>query len=681
MLDSVIRRIDKAIDSGTSKTLIINLEKPEDYRTIQEHLAASSKVKTLYASNPSFHNTDELPDAGTLYNYLDGISQPVALFGFADEMRIEGDESARFMLGQLLGHSYAYTVIVVCYRCNTCLPSTTPRDRDRVISIGESRAAMPRLYFIPSHIKLPEGYETIDGIEHIAEHLQKGITGKCLVRTHKVSRDFPDCPYTITDMGNTHDLLQMIDDRVKDIPEDSVDHALWNMLLSDMESQGSLEKVVRRAFGNPETYEYQFDKWKDQPPYRQWLLFLGLKLFTQTRSAYLAQALQSANGPDDLLHALYFGILSVKPNDKRFTALYAERKRLLGCCNTSIQESAAFCKFVEQSRGAEGLWYLTDTTQPERECTIRLLGTYATGIGEEKVREAIALVYPDLYQYMQPYPHKNSLLQQYFALYTYSKVTNHIHPKLAAIVQEQAEKREYNYLLPSRSEVVDEIQGKAHSHLYFVDAMGAEFLSYLLYCCHQEKLMARVRLARCSLPSITSCNKEFLEVFQAAGASLSPDIKDLDEIKHKGKQDFLYSKNRNPLHLIEEMRIIRELVRTIAVNLASEEKNKAVIIADHGASRLAVISDTTETIESNEKGTHGGRIRRVDGAHDDIPNAVKTEDGWIVLADYNLFKGGRAANVETHGGATLEEVTVPIVENIHRTGYHHQDLGREEQPC
>ena len=67
MLDSVIRRIDKAIDSGTSKTLIINLEKPEDYRTIQEHLAASSKVKTLYASNPSFHNTDELPDAETGY--------------------------------------------------------------------------------------------------------------------------------------------------------------------------------------------------------------------------------------------------------------------------------------------------------------------------------------------------------------------------------------------------------------------------------------------------------------------------------------------------------------------------------------------------------------------------------------------------------------------------------------
>lgn len=40
-----------------------------------------------------------------------------------------------------------------------------------------------------------------------------------------------------------------------------------------------------------------------------------------------------------------------------------------------------------------------------------------------------------------------------------------------------------------------------------------------------------------------------------------------------------------------------------------------------------------------------------------------TEDnGYWVLANYDMFKGGRPGTVEVHGGATLEEVCVPIIE-------------------
>ena len=37
------------------------------------------------------------------------------------------------------------------------------------------------------------------------------------------------------------------------------------------------------------------------------------------------------------------------------------------------------------------------------------------------------------------------------------------------------------------------------------------------------------------------------------------------------------------------------------------------------------------------------------------------EDGYAVLANYERFKGSRAANLEVHGGATLEEVLVPVI--------------------
>ena len=45
---------------------------------------------------------------------------------------------------------------------------------------------------------------------------------------------------------------------------------------------------------------------------------------------------------------------------------------------------------------------------------------------------------------------------------------------------------------------------------------------------------------------------------------------------------------------------------------------------------------------------------------DALPNAIR-ENGYFVLSDYGRFKNSRAANVEVHGGATLEEVVVPVI--------------------
>ena len=43
-----------------------------------------------------------------------------------------------------------------------------------------------------------------------------------------------------------------------------------------------------------------------------------------------------------------------------------------------------------------------------------------------------------------------------------------------------------------------------------------------------------------------------------------------------------------------------------------------------------------------------------------IPQAAY-EDGYAILCNYERFKGGRKANLEVHGGASLEEVIVPVI--------------------
>ena len=66
-----------------------------------------------------------------------------------------------------------------------------------------------------------------------------------------------------------------------------------------------------------------------------------------------------------------------------------------------------------------------------------------------------------------------------------------------------------------------------------------------------------------------------------------------------------------------------------------------------------------EKYETDTKGEHSGRCcKYFDGC--DIENAI-AENGYIILTDYGRFKGSRAANVEAHGGASLEETVIPLI--------------------
>jgi hypothetical protein len=197
-----------------------------------------------------------------------------------------------------------------------------------------------------------------------------------------------------------------------------------------------------------------------------------------------------------------------------------------------------------------------------------------------------------------------------------------------------------------------------------MDAMGVEYLGFIMEKCRQRGLLAYVTVCRCELPSITSCNKEFIEVFESAGATLVPDkngIKSLDDIKHHGQDDFDYRVSPLPLHLARELEIIDEVLAKIQTKLITGKCSKAVMISDHGASRLSVISNRENKWEMATKGEYSGRCCPKNEINE-CPTCATEENGYWVLANYDRFRGSRKANVEVHGGATLEEVTVPIVE-------------------
>ena len=76
----------------------------------------------------------------------------------------------------------------------------------------------------------------------------------------------------------------------------------------------------------------------------------------------------------------------------------------------------------------------------------------------------------------------------------------------------------------------------------------------------------------------------------------------------------------------------------------SELNEKAIIISDHGASRLAVLHETENIWSMATSGEHSGRCCPVNELNSK-PNAAIEENGFWVLANYDRFKGGRKANV------------------------------------
>ena len=151
-------------------------------------------------------------------------------------------------------------------------------------------------------------------------------------------------------------------------------------------------------------------------------------------------------------------------------------------------------------------------------------------------------------------------------------------------------------------------------------------------------------------------NKNFFDNWQGAKQKDS----NLDETKHKDSSKYNFTLNELPIHLASEISIISKAISRAAVELRNRKYKRFILTSDHGASRLAVLRKKEEKYETNTKGKHSGRCCEIFENYD-IPFAAE-ENGYLVLADYGRFKGSRAANVEVHGGASLEEVIIPIIE-------------------
>lgn len=654
-IDSAIKKIDKYLSKENVQPLLVDVQNTQDMQAIRMHYNVGNV--TFIAAN-KFCPKDELPQMEALFNELLGKPDTIFVTGLSVYLKLNGEQYLKRNLKNILSMSPVGHVVLLTYQCKKHLSFPDPRLNNRIIILNSTEDARSSLVFTSDQLAPQKGtVKILCGIDQLTI-LEESAAGPVYVITSKTRDHFPLSLIDITTLSKSYDVLCSIDQTTAVLDEALGTETQWAYALRQFVGKNSWAEAVDSAYGNHRSLELAMTNYLSFDDDQQWFYFAALKIYGAPNNWCLNKAVRASDQSKDLVRQLYRSILSIKPKDKDFESYFQQRKQLLKQVGNPLDEVVDYCRIV-LSKGKSALCYLTDSTEKEREQIFFLLDRYGMEFTKEDLIGILQLVYPDLAAYLSEYRFEQDLPNQYFELYKYQKIINKILPAFEDLVIEQAEKREYNLFLSPRTSLVEKID-KTDAQLYFMDAMGAEYLGFILAVCRELHLMIKITLCRSELPSITSRNKEFLDAF-AGGKHPIISIKEIDEIKHHGKGNYDYQQTKLPLHLSRELDIIREVLTKIKEKLLAGTIKKAIMISDHGASRLAVIHETENIWEMAEKGEHSGRCCLKSEIDEQPPYATDAGDFWA-LANYDRFKGGRKANVEVHGGATLEEVAVPVIE-------------------
>lgn len=654
------KKIDRFLSKDNVQPLIVDVQNQKDWSNLMVHYNVGTN-NVIKASD--YCKKDEFPQIDALFHDLETKPGTTFVTGMSSFLKLLGKQELRKVIGEIISMSTVGHVVIITYQCRKYMDFKDPRLQPRITVLDGEEQELPEIYLSSPGLSF-KGAQTINGIDSFAASVESTSAGKLLIFTSKEKADYPKALYRIIGLSKAYDALSQKDPKTSELNEAIGTDEQWKYALGLFEGKPDWIAVIDGEFGNHMTLEIHVQNYRQMQANRLWLYFVGLKLFGAKNNWCLNYASLKSAGLRDLISNVYRGILNKNIKDADFWDCYESRKILLNQIGNPSAELTAYCKVVV-GKGKNAIYYLTDNTEQEREAIFSFLDQCGTEFKRDELMGILKRVYPDLFAYLQPYRFRNDLLDNYFQDYKYQKVINKILPEFEAIVLEQAERREYNLLLEPRSSKIEKLSTK-DSLLYFMDAMGVEYLGYIMSVCRELQLNAKITVCRCELPSITSQNKEFLELWDEKQIV---SIKDIDEIKHHGKFDYdYYSNSKLPLHLMKEMETIYDTLEKIRNKLISGGTIKrAVMIADHGSSRLAVLHDTENVWEMGEKGQHSGRCCPKSDLDVQPDYATDVGDFWA-LANYDRFRGGRKANVEVHGGATLEEICVPIIELTYTDG-------------
>jgi hypothetical protein len=632
------------IKNNGATPLFVNANNADDYCKIRRALLTFPTLKL----SSYFQDTMTLPDVDKMMADIKSSSGNHLILGLTEYLAFKDADSLRQIISDLGKHNRRITVL--SSHLDVFLEDyirTDIRFKDRVLLTNGVQGTQPVLTLTTFTNQPSMSFKSLK--DWIASIEDNGCQSSMVISSLS-QKVFERGYWSVKTITSVYDALCLqITSFAESFQQDFGTEEQWKILYDELVGNKPVSFVSLKNFGvkEPERAIVGYQAMSDD---NKWLLHYLLK--SSMGENYAVLAAKAANKPAEMVRQIYCYLLELSKDDVLFPQFYRERRELIEkiADDTEMQLYLNLADVKLQDK----IYYLTDLTELERKEAIKCIAKF--DYSKEELRSNLSRSYPFLADYLSPYFFGKPFLDEYFERYKEQKLKNIIDEDFVELVNNLASEKPRKFIveLPTRSMVLS--KDSTDYSIIWIDALGVEFLGFICKRCDALGLKADIEIARAEMPTLTGYNKEFFDETRG-----DKKVSELDKLKHSGEGDYDYSKTQLPLYIVRELEIIDEALKKAKSQISKEQK-PVMIISDHGASRLTRIYEHIITVDAEVDGKHGGRCCVwKEGLSDVSPYASDNEIGYCVLANYDRFEGGKYTGVELHGGATLEEVVVPII--------------------
>ena len=502
-------------------------------------------------------------------------------------------------------------------------------------------------------------------------------TSATIAAKYKYSK--PDNIFNFTGIANAYDFMtQFLNLRFPfEYKED--ESVYWEQLLKNLEKKNldnfSFEAFVRTSF-NKVKFEAAdvIAEWSyaTASPYDRWLLrnYVQYTGFSD-QYPYICTCIDSAESLSDenqLISMIATRILFKDIPANKFSKFAAERRDIIienrylfEQKSTEDEQNWLFERiremFQDQKDLNSAIELCTGVFDFEKKL---LMGWSVFNPNHKKLAEAVSKFYPEYDAYITTnkpshFKVENQWFVDYIKAYKQAKMKDKYLDEIANFIKSKNNTADnfykWYYEFDETREVLAEVnlnEVYCPDVIYWIDGLGAEFLSYILYLIGQENSgmkVVRSQITRSYLPSSTYHNRFEGEIVKKYG--------ELDELGHDSHGYKHFDT------LIEELKVIKKIIQDI-LSTSKKQRCTVAIVSDHG---LSCLSRKAPSKKYDGKFEHEGRY-------------IKTSDDAITDSDYLVHKNeaegqkykvalthsslSKVPTHQVHGGCTPEEVLVPF---------------------
>lgn len=426
---------------------------------------------------------------------------------------------------------------------------------------------------------------------------------------------------------------------------------MWDELLRALRSGDTLQDIFQRVFKVMELEpRLLFPHWRTYSMFQRWLLWIWCRL--DLHAGYLWYVFSRNKSflslEEDIINSVFD--MPTMPVEKELAWL-SERKKVMLDLSIVSMPGSFWYNANTITAPLELLKTLSGITHEEKRQVVIVVHKLLEKVPSEKWLSYLEIVYPELAWYLNNVFVDDEMLYRYFGEYYRAKLMDKVTDEIVELAHQACRNGgHYLWKIPARKNVLEQMKPNTNK-IYWVDGLGVEWLGLiigLIQNLHHD-VAVDYKIARANLPTTTEYNRgwEDNENYQ--------EFKGLDELVHSYTCDY-------PDYIIKEIETVEKIVQDAVALLTYTDS--VIITSDHGTSRLAAIyHGESISLPGEAVAEKFGRYCICADAFDIVNkyDECLPFDDKLVFATYRRFKMSGNVQGEIHGGATLEEVLVPVI--------------------